>query len=128
MRTHHSCRLIYATVVAAILLTIGCTSAAPDSALSVSHEALLSVAEAQQYAAATGQSAGRLHSGGGLSDNELAEVLAAGNELDAAWRSAALTIAQGDPKPVVDDRLALMEAAKLRLEVVWGKFADRKEQ
>lgn len=123
-----SYRLVYATAVAAMLFTAGCASSPPDSALSASHKALLSVAAAQQYAATTGQSAGRLHSRGGLTDNELAEVVAAGNELDAAWRSAALAIAQGDPKPVVDDRLALMEAAKLRLEVVWGKYADRKEQ
>lgn len=121
-------RLVYATAVVAMLLAGCASSAPPNSALSASHKALLSVADAQEYATETGQSAGRLHRATLLTDSELAEVVAAGNELDTAWRSAALAIAQGDPKPVVDDRLALMEAAKLRLEVVWGKYVDRKRK
>lgn len=127
MRLRHIyARRIYASLfVTAMLFTAACASSPAHTEPTASQKALLSVVAAQQYAAQVGQAAGRLHAKALLTDSELAEVVEAGTALDTAWRAAALSIAQDDPQPVVDERVGLMQAAKLRLQVVWAKYEGR---
>lgn len=109
-----------------LLLSMGCASSPPQPVpKSPSTLSLEAVQACVQYEAKVAAEVAQAHSSGALSDSALAEVTEAGTALDQAWRSAALSIANGDEKSVVGARIAEMMAAKANLETVWSKYHGR---
>jgi hypothetical protein len=109
-----------------LLLSMGCASSPPQTAVKPPSTLSLEAAvAAQQYEAVVAAEVAQAHSAGRLSATEYTEVVEAGSVLDDAWRAVARAIADGDEKAVVDVKVAEMQAAKAQLELTWGKYRGR---